>query len=356
MLKRYFAFVALIFLSVLPVRAATIQDVLIYSVEDYIRPGYADFAATSVQMAEAMTDLCVDADEAALARARKEFAASVAAWAGIELVRFGPVMRDNRLERILFWPDRKSTGLKQVQRLLVAKNETATNLTSLRGKSVAVQGLGALEFILFGTGAQELSAGVETYRCRFGRTVAQALSFTADELVMLWAEGADFPRQFLNPDPISDSYRSDTEALSEIVGVMAHGLETVRDKRFKPILGSEIKMARPKRALFWRSELYLVATKANFSGLLNLMEHSRIGNLKPDTTTGILDSARFEFSNALKSHDRIEAATLDIAVDEQARGLIGYLIILTGSLQQIIGEQLATELGFAVGFSANDGD
>lgn len=356
MLKRLFAFVALVFMSVLPVQAATIQEVLAHSVEDYIRPGYAEFAATSARMSEAMTVLCTDADGSSLARAREDFATTITAWAGIELVRFGPVMRDNRLERILFWPDRKSTGLKQAQRLLVAKNETATSLTSIRGKSVAVQGLGALEFILFGTGADELSAGVETYRCRFGRTVAQALAFTADELVVLWAKGADFPRQFLNPDPASDSYRSDTEALSEIVGVMAHGLETVRDKRFKPILGSEIKMARPKRALFWRSELYLVATKANFSGLLDLLERSQIEDLKPDTTTGILDSARFEFSNALKSHDRIEVLTLDIAVDERARGLIGYLIILTGSLQQIIGEQLATELGFAVGFSANDGD
>lgn len=356
MVKRFLALIMLLALSVMPVRAATVQDVLAHSVEDYIRPGYATFADQSTQLARSMDALCSDANTPALLRAHSEFTTVVQAWGEIELVRFGPVMQDNRLERILFWPDRKSTGLKQVQRLLLSKDASTAELTSLRGKSVAVQGLGALEFILFGTGAEALTAGAESYRCHFGQTVARAIAFTAQELVALWADGQTFPNEFLNPDPSSDSYRSDIEALSEIVGVMAHGLETVRDKRFKPILGSTVKLAKPKRALFWRSELYLDATRANFSGLLSLLEASQIGSLKPETTTGIIDSARFEFSNALMAHDRIEVSTLDIAITERARGLIGYLIILTGSLQQIIGEQLATELGFAVGFSANDGD
>ena len=80
--------------------------------------------------------------------------------------------KENRLERILFWPDRKSTGLKQVQRALAEKDATATNPAKLKGKSVAMQGLGALEFVLFGTGAEKLAGPGEDYRCAYGRAIA----------------------------------------------------------------------------------------------------------------------------------------------------------------------------------------
>jgi uncharacterized protein len=48
------------------------------------------------------------------------------------------VVEENRLERILFFPDRKGTGLKQVQATLAASDETATDVAALSGKSVAM--------------------------------------------------------------------------------------------------------------------------------------------------------------------------------------------------------------------------
>lgn len=365
MIKNTFAALALLTLigssanistSIAAEQPVTIDDILTHAVEDYIRPGYANFAQTSAQLETAMIALCADPTEQSLSLAKSEFTNTALSWAKIELVRFGPVMQDNRLERILFWPDRKSTGLKQVQRLLFAKDPSAITRTSLRKKSVAVQGLGALEFILYGTDAQEILENPGSYRCTYGRTVASALNFTADQLVANWQPDQLFPQQFLNPAPDAATYRSTTESLSEVVGTMAHGLETIRDKRFKPILGSQIKRARPKSALFWRSDLMLKVTQANFDGLQTLLDTSQIADLSPATTKSILASAKFEFSNARNAHARITVPTLEIATNEIPRGLITYLMILTNSLQQIIGEQLATELGFSVGFSANDGD
>lgn len=356
MIKKPLAILVVLALLIPAAQAATIQDILTHSVKDYIRPGYANFATSTKKLETAMATLCRTPGQHTLTQAKNAFANAALSWAKIELVRFGPVMQDNRLERILFWPDRKSTGLKQVQRLLVAKDPRATNLTTLRIKSVAVQGLGALEFVLHGTGAPELLGKPNTYRCTYGATIASALNFTADQLVAQWQPGQPFPTLFLNPAPDAATYRSPTESLSEIVGTLAHGFETIRDQRFKPILGSAIARARPKRALFWRSELMLAVTQGNFDGLQTLLQKSQIDQLPPASNKSILASAKFEFANARNAHAKITAPTLEIAINEPARGLINYLIILTGSLQQIIGEQLATELGFSVGFSANDGD
>ena len=59
----------------------------------------------------------------------------------------GHLIEDNRFERVLFFPDRKSTGLKQVQAALAKPEDSVTTMETLKDKSVAMQGLGALEFV-----------------------------------------------------------------------------------------------------------------------------------------------------------------------------------------------------------------
>ena len=105
-------------------------------------------------------------------RRAKAFRPTTDAWSYAEIIRFGPITEQNRLERMLFWPDRKGIGLKQVQATLAAKDATAADPAQLPAKSVAMQGLGALEFVLFGTGAEALATAGDPYRCRYGAAIA----------------------------------------------------------------------------------------------------------------------------------------------------------------------------------------
>ncbi len=68
----------------------------------------------------------------------------------------GPAREDNRFERLFFWPDRRGRGLRQVQGILAEEDETATDPATLYQKSVAVQGLLALDFVLSGEGNETL--------------------------------------------------------------------------------------------------------------------------------------------------------------------------------------------------------
>src|SRR5690606_22737995 len=99
---------------------------------------------------------------------RAQFPAVVTAWSRIELYRFGPLMAQNRSDRILFWPDRKGIALRQVQAILADKDEAALAPETLARKSVAVQGLGALEFVLHGTGSEDLATPDGAFRCDYG--------------------------------------------------------------------------------------------------------------------------------------------------------------------------------------------
>jgi predicted lipoprotein len=158
------------------------RTVITQAVEDAIRPGFAAFAEAARDMRMAMGGLCDEPSAVGLDDARARFKDVVIAWSRIENYRFGPLMKDNRSDRILFWPDRKGIALKQVQAILATKDASATDVATLKGKSVAVQGLGALEFVLFGTGAETLATPEGDFRCDYGTAIAGAVSEVAAEM------------------------------------------------------------------------------------------------------------------------------------------------------------------------------
>jgi len=110
--------------SAAPVKAA---DVIGRTVDGFVRPAYAALHERASAEAKAVKALCSSPSQANLDTARADFSALVDAWSTIEVVQFGPIREDNRLERMLFWPDRKSIGLKQVQAAIAAKDPSAAD-------------------------------------------------------------------------------------------------------------------------------------------------------------------------------------------------------------------------------------
>ena len=116
---------------------AAVPGVMAKAVDDVIRPGYRRFHASASALTGAMNGLCAAPSSDTLAKAKAAFANTVSAWSEIEMVRLGPVLEKNRFERILFYPDRKGLGLKQVQAALASGNEADTKAETIAGKSGA---------------------------------------------------------------------------------------------------------------------------------------------------------------------------------------------------------------------------
>ncbi len=282
------------------VPSVTAQQAAKNAVEHYFQPGYRTLLTKARAAEKHIGTLCESPNAEHLAAARAGFGALVAAWSRIEIVRFGPVLRDNRLERILFSPDRRGIGLRQVQALLAGKDESATSPDTLHAKSVAVQGLTALEYVLFGTDANDLTRSPNSFRCRYGAAIAGNIGNIAENLHRQWTAADGIAAQITRPGPDNALYRNDQEVLGEIVGVLAHGFETIRDTRLKPILGTNATHARPKAALFWRSRQTMPAIAANFAGLQALYDTSRIGDTLREDPDGLAKSIHTEFGNAAK--------------------------------------------------------
>lgn len=347
-----------LFAFVLPAQAENLA-VADHAVSGFIVPGYERLAQAAELEVLRIGELCQSPSDAALAQARDQFEGLVQAWSRIEIVRFGPVLENNRLERILFWPDRRGIGLKQVQGLLAEKDDAVLTLEGLRQKSVAVQGLGALEFVLYGTGAGTLTTPDGAYRCQYGQTVAKAIQATAEELVDAWTAPEGIAAHMRNPTQENPDYRDRTEVLRELLGVWVHGAEMLRDTRLGPVLGvgDGPDSANPKLGLFWRSNLTVASARWNVSGMRDLFIISGLGDLIEENDRWAAGAYVFELDNfdaaARKVSDQPIAETL---ADKDGWTGVNYLWILTRSLQNIAVQQLATPLGVGVGFSALDGD
>lgn len=326
------------------------------AITKFIVPGYERFAQDARAEAEAMEALCAQPGADRLADARAGFRALVRSWSRIEIVRFGPVAAENRMERILFWPDRRSIGLKQVQGAIATKDETATRVDRLQEKSVALQGLGALEYLLFGTGSKDLASGADAYRCAFGRAVAGALAETGGELVRAWRAPQGIASRMTDPRPAHADYRTREEVMQELLGVWVHGMDMVRDTRIAPFLGETPEDGNHKRALFWRSGMTVPALAANAQGFAALFDLSGLDERLADMDSLSGDSFTFELTNFSRTAAEIDMPVAEAVADPAARADLEYLLILTGSLQDIAMRRIGVDLGLVVGFSSLDGD
>ncbi|MBB1249348.1 imelysin family protein [Rhizobium sp. G21] len=129
----------------LAVDDAVARKIMVDAVDGYIRPSYHALEDAAHTLAEDTARFCAAPGDEGLNDLKARFGDLVEAWARIEIVREGPVLGNNRYERILFYPDRKSTGQKQVQKILADPDASDLDAAGLAGKSVAVQGLGAYE-------------------------------------------------------------------------------------------------------------------------------------------------------------------------------------------------------------------
>ncbi len=332
-----------------------VRAVMKNAINDFVRPGYRKLHDASNDIGADVNALCENPGVETLAEAREGFSDLARSWAEIEVIRFGPVSEENRFERTLFYPDRKSTGLKQVQRILAKKDESAVDADRLSGKSVAVQGLGALEFLLSGTGADSLVSG-DPFRCAYAQAITRNLQQISLELLDGWSDESAAMKLWTQPGPENPILREPREAVNELLGTLVHGLETIRDIRIGAFLKSESKKDRPRVALFRRSENTLLVTNANMLALKELLLKSGITTMLEEQDRALVDNVVFELQNAQRVLSGIEEPIADALANPESRNKLVYLKTSVSFAIGMLDEDIARAAGLSSGFSFSDGD
>jgi predicted lipoprotein len=260
-------------------------------------------------------------------------------------------MAEDRVERILFFPDRKGAGLKQMQAVLAGKDASVTAPETLARKSVALQGLGALEFVLFGTGADALGAG-DPHRCAFAGAIAANMQSIAAAIMAGWAPESEAASRWT----VGRDAEEAAALLNQIIGTLVHGVDAVRDMRIRGFVDVAGTGGKPRQALFWRSQMTGPVIAANLAGLRVIFEESAVEGLLPADVSSIADSIRFEFNEVVDLARPLHGSPEAMLADKDQRARLVLLDTVIDSLAERIDTQFAPATGLSSGFSFSDGD
>ena len=206
---------------------------------------------------------------------KKDFADTVLAWAAVEFLRFGPMSQVGRPERFDFWPDPRGVTQRQVAALIAKRDATALDPAVLAKKSAAVQGLSALEVLLYDgappiTGADE----VGRYRCKLAVSIAQSMHAFAREILTEWQGDTGWRQRMVEPGANDARYKTAEEPAGDFARALITGLQMVQDREVVPMIAVLQTPDKEPRLPFHRSGLsarYIAAGIASIKSLYDTM-------------------------------------------------------------------------------------
>jgi hypothetical protein len=335
---------------------AAAEKVMANAVDGFIRPAYADFHAKAAALAETTGEFCAARSADGLKAVEARFADTVSSWGRIEFVRLGPVLAENRFERILFYPDRKSTGLKQVQALIADPDDSVTDAAALKTRSVAIQGLGAFEYLFYGFYPEGIVDSEDDFNCRYGLAVARNIETIAGELQAEWDAPEGVAQDWKTPSAKNPVYRDEKEAVSALIGIAVHGLEMVRDQRIQHFYKGKDAKVTPKQAVYWRSGLTTTALAANVEGLTQFWKTADIASLLDPDSHSLSESALFDLKAAGSALRKLDPPTAERLADPKYRAKLDFIEFNLRDAMVRIDSDVGGAIGLGAGFSFSDGD
>jgi len=344
-------------LAISTVEAAEELDfarVLKTTLEDVILPAHQAFANASLELKEPVNILCDDASREHLEAVRTSFEKLVLHWSKIEMYRFGPALEANRFEKLFYWPDPRGRALRQVRKALDSQDPTLLSIETLAKKSVAVQGLLALEFILFGSDSETLLTG-NAYRCNYLRSIAGVIVMNANSLSDSWQGEAGYAAELINAGQANSLYNSTGEVVQELIKAAATQLQIIGELKIAASIGKLPGKPKPKRAPFWRSDLTTTTLEVNISAVERLLD-SGISELVAKKAGNAPESFKFELSQVKGSLKTINSPWIDVVKSDQRHKVLSRSNDSLVRAIQIVQTSYFRALGLMLGFNSLDGD
>ncbi|MEM7407956.1 MAG: imelysin family protein [Pseudomonadota bacterium] len=337
--------------------------------EHLIVPGYEQFAAAATRLASELSQACAGALDTDAVRSRH--AALLDAWHTVRFVDFGPIETSTGPARVQFWPDSRGVGRRQLRRVLKALDETVTDPRALKGKSVALGDLQALEYLLFGPDGRVLlnnSSAAQSsvnepgasgaFRCAYARAVARRQQHLAETLLATW-QGPDGHRAMMsNPSDANPHYLEITEPAESIYGGLLTTLEDLAVVRIGRPLGKPDGPPKPKRAESWRSRRSLANIVATLRSAQAVLDTE--GGLA-DLFTGAGDAAlasaiKAELAAALRLAEAVPAPLFDTLAQAPIRDQLRSLQAHITRVHKLLAGPGTELTKLRPGFNSSDGD
>jgi predicted lipoprotein len=330
-----------------------------------IIPAYQTLERATVELGSSLDALCKRPDYDAMVQAQGKFKAVTRAWARIQFISFGPISEHQRANRIEYWPDKRNIVGRQLADLLQKQDLSALEPEHFATTTVGVQGLPALDRLLFEDGARNKLAPDTPgapFRCALLHAIAANLNSITHEVVAGWTGGQQpFLSRIQHPSEADEVLPSGRAAAARLLNDLLTSVIAMRDMKLLVPLGDSLEKAKPQAAELWRSGQSSAILNENIRGLKALFGSTEgLGKL---LAVGDNQITLLQMKGLLEMliNDAIAVGGGDLPLDKavtdrEPRESVERLINDLGQLRDILAGPVATKLNLPIGFNALDGD
>ncbi|CZF82113.1 imelysin family protein [Grimontia marina] len=292
------------------------------------------FLNASQALKKSVKALCDAPTEEKLMQAQHLWLEAIKAWQPFVGGNSGNEAAMSVSWNIQFYPDKKNTTGRKLNQLL--KKEAIPTADELSGQSVAVQGLGAIEWLLF----DEADVATTATRCPLTVSVVNRTVQSSEALVSAWQS---------NPWRGASGKQLEAQTLRGLTSQLDAISKTLSLPMGKP------GFPQPYQAQSWRSgqsnELLRV-------GLVSLQKRYE-STLQPL----LVEKGHVELATRLESHFdmAVESVPTMPAMGPLLADKFGYQSLMVVAnhinyLQTAMSDEVGPTLGLVVGFNSTDGD
>lgn len=319
------------------------------AIDTHIIPHIDAMKRAAEALPPAVEAVCKTGSEEARRTLDEKFAAAVTAYAGIDFLRFGPMLENGRREQISFWPDPRGFVGRQLRMILLNKDAKLGEPGALAKQSAAVQGLPALEFLMRDSEVPLGPTEPAQFRCVMAQAIAHNIVRVVGEVSDGWEKPGGWKDKMLSPGPDNDTYRNENESAVEIVKAFLMGISLTADLQLKPQVDTKIRLSPPYNKSGLQKQVY-AASIASLRQLYDAMHLEAY--LKPDMawmkgwsqgTWRTIES--IDGAGGRSSHAQRKDTPTSREVFDRMNGL-----------RNIVANRLSTAAGLTVGFNELDGD
>lgn len=327
--------------------------------DEHVIPRYQALAEAAAGLEESLDALCEEPGETALETARAAFHQVMDRWMAVEHIRIGPMERELRRQRLYFWPDFRGRGGRQLSQLLATEDRERLAPAALAEASVAVQGLPALERLLFDTDSEAFQGDDgPSFRCRSAAAIGRNVAAVTREVHRGWTTGdPPFRAVFVTPSQVETHFLEPRQTAGELFQGFYESLKALEQLKLGKALGSTADTSRPKAFESWRSGRPGRNLRLNLEAMRTL--HADHFARLPDGTAprrDIDERIQTTFEAALLALSEVEGRMTSLATQPDGHKELLLVASYVEVLARLVGVDLAQALGFSTGFNSLDGD
>lgn len=326
----------------------------------HVVPGYEALAVSTEALRRDGTAFCETPDETSLEVLRGSYHRAMDDWMAIQHIRFGPVETLMRGFRIQFWPDKSNALGKQLNKLLAERDREALEPRRFRRASAALQGLPALERLLFDPGNDAIllnGSDDAAFRCALIGAIGGNLAEIAGALVADWRDGDNaFAKTIDETGPDNAFFFDHREVSAKFFGAVTFAIQGVTREKLRRPLGKSLERAKPKRAESWRSARSLRNVSRNLEAAARIYDALSVLLPEDDASAALDRGIRRRFDETLARLKRLRGPLSEAVVSAERRVEVEALAADLTALRNTLTGPFARRADLRVGFNSLDGD